>query len=108
MNVSGSKVAKSLGVASLGLFAAGLVFRFAIYRHMYLASGDPYGISDIIEFLLGWALIVVLGASVSVALVLGVKGPRSNRVGAAWLLGVCVLVVALLKPLHTLAARWAI
>lgn len=108
MNPSGPKVAKYLGVVSLVILAAGMLFRFAIYRHVYIAPGDPYGPSDIIEFLLGWALIITLGVSVLAALVLAVKGPRPNRVAAALLLASCGLIAVLAGPLHELAAKWAI
>lgn len=44
MNASSSlKIAKRFGIASVSLFAAGLLFRFAVYRHMYIAPDAPYG-----------------------------------------------------------------
>lgn len=96
-----------LGAASLALFFAGLLFRFAVYRHMYIAPGDPYGISDIIEFFLGWALLITLAVAAVTGFVLLVKGPQANRVAAAWLLVTCASIAMLLVPLHDLAAKWA-
>lgn len=108
MSFSGLRLARVFGVASLGLFFAGLLFRFAVYRHMYIASGDPYGISDIIEFFLGWALLITLAVAALIGLVLLVKGPRANRVAAAWLFVTCASIAVLLVPLHNLAAKWAL
>lgn len=102
------KIAKLFGAASMLFFFAVLFFRFAVYRHMYLAPDEPYGLSDIVEFLLGSALMLVVGASALFALVLAVRGPRENRVAAAWLFFTCAAIGLLLDPLHTLAARWAI
>jgi hypothetical protein len=100
-------LAKWLGGATLALFAFGLFFRFAVYRHMYIGPEDPYGISDVIEFLLGCVLLAALAVSVLGAVALAVKGPRKNRVAAAWLFGTCISVVVLLVPLHNLAAKLA-
>ena len=109
MNTSSSlKIARRLGIASVSLFATGLLFRFAVYGHMYLAPDAPYGVSDLVVFALGWALLLVLGATVLFALVLAIKGPKSNRVAGAWLLFTCAAIAALLNPLHDLAAKWAI
>lgn len=109
MNTSSSlKIARRFGIASVSLFVAGLLFRFAVYRHMYIEPGAPYGASDLVEFALGWALLLVLGATVLFALALAVKGPKANRVAGAWLLFTCAAIAALLAPLHSLAARWAI
>ena len=109
MNTSSSlKIARRFGIASVSLFAAGLLFRFAVYRHMYLAPDAPYGVSDLVEFALGWALLLVLGATVLFAFVLAIKGPKPNRVAGAWLLFTCAAIAALVNPLHDLAAKWAI
>lgn len=107
MSVSGPRLAKYLGVISGGLFAAGLLFRFAIYRHMYIAPDAPFGISDVIVAVLGFALIGALALASVIAIAMLARGPRQNRVAAGWLLASCVAIALLLEPLHTLAAKWA-
>lgn len=89
-------------------FGAGLLFRFAIYRHMYIAPDAPFGISDLIEAVLGFVLIGALGVAALAALAMLACGPQENRVAALWLLALCVGIVALAGPLHTLAAKWAL
>jgi hypothetical protein len=104
---SGLKIARRLGKASVILFAAGLLFRFALYRHMYIAPDAPYGASDLVEFVLGCILILLVSTSVLFGLFLAVSGPKENRVAGAWLLFTCAAIAALEAPLHTLAAKWA-
>lgn len=74
---------------------------------MYKAPNDPYGISDIIEFGLGVTLMGAIAVSLLGAVALAIRGPRDNRIAAAWLFGACVLISVLIEPLHALAARWA-
>jgi lysylphosphatidylglycerol synthetase-like protein (DUF2156 family) len=107
MNLLRPQLAKVLGISATAMLLVVVVYRFAVYRHMYIAPGDPYGISDVIEFLLGIALMAVLCVSLVAALVLAIRGPRDNRIAAAWLFGSCALIVVLVEPLHTLAARYA-
>jgi hypothetical protein len=106
--MTGTGIAKALGTSSVIVFAIGLAFRAFIYGSMYIAPGDPYGFSDVIEFLLAWLLIGLLVASALTALVLVVRGPRINRVAAGWLMFLVAALVLLASPLHELAARWAI
>lgn len=105
--MTGTKVVRLLSASCIALFAFGLFFRAVLYSRMYIAPGDPYGISDIIEFLLGWLLIGVLGVSVITVIILEIRGPRSNRVAAAWLAGVVIITALLFAPLHTLAAKFS-
>ena len=76
-------LAKFLGTTAITLFITGLVFRFAVYSHMYIAPDSAYGISDFIEFLLGIALIAVLVLALIAAVALTIRGPRENRIAAA-------------------------
>lgn len=108
MSCLNQRLAKILGSSAIAMLLVVLVFRFAVYRHMYIAPGDPHGISDIIVLLLGLGLMGVLGVSFVAAIALAVRGPRDNRIAAGWLLGVCVLVAVVVEPLHTLAAKWAL
>ena len=101
------RLAKILGASAVTLLVAILVFRFAIYRHLYIAPGDPYGFSDVIEFYLGCALVFVLAASALSAMALIVVGPRERRVAGGWLMGACAVITLLVLPLHNLAARYA-
>ncbi|MCA1791936.1 MAG: hypothetical protein LC667_19440 [Thioalkalivibrio sp.] len=101
------KAAKLLSALTVLMLFVSLSFRAFVYPHMHPAPGDPYGFSDVIELLLGSALIVVLILAAGFAVVLGIKGPPHNRLVAAWL-GLLVVAVALLAgPLHGVVARWA-
>lgn len=101
-------LAKILAAAAVITLAVGLLFRFAIYRHLYIGPNDPYGISDIIELLLGLVLLTVLAVSALAAVALVLRGPCENRVAASWLFLVCIAIVVLAGPLHSLAAKWAL
>lgn len=90
---------------SMALFVGGLAFRAFLYGRMYLGPDAPHGIADVIEFLLGWALLASLALSAAWATALAMRGPRHNRIAAAWLAGLVIAVLAVLGPLHTLAAR---
>lgn len=105
--MQGVKIAKLLSSLCILLLLAILCFRAFFYAHLYIAPEDPYGISDIIELLLGCALILVLIVSASVAAYLGIKGPQVNRLAAVCLGLVVVLVAAVTGPLHTVVARLA-
>lgn len=106
--MTGVRFSRWLSVSCLALFGFGLFFRAVLYSRIYIAPGDPYGLADIIEFGLGWLLIGLLAISVIVALVLAIKGPRNNRIAAAWLAGSVLFIVVLVQPLHNLAAKWAL
>lgn len=107
MQILRPRLAKVLAAAAIGTLFVVLAFRFAVYRHMYIGPDDPHGISDIIELMLGCLLIGVVGIATLASIALAIKGPRQNRVAAGGLLLVCVLIAALVEPLHALAARWA-
>jgi len=98
---------KLLSASCVVLLMVGLLFRAFVYGHLYLAPGEPYGISDVIELLLGSILIVFLGATAVLALVLGIKGPKHNRVAALWSSLTIIVILLVVAPLHTLVARWA-
>lgn len=83
--MDGVRIAKLFSSACILLLAANLCFRGFLYPRLYIAPGAPYGISDLIELLLGCSLILVLTASVGLAAFLGIKGPRANRLVALWL-----------------------
>jgi hypothetical protein len=105
--VQGERSAKLLAVLCGLLLACILLFRAFGYSHLPIAPGEPTGISDLIELALGSALLVVLVISAGMALSLGIKGPRQNRMAAVWLGMVVLLIAALAGPLHTFVARWA-
>lgn len=102
------RLAKVLGSITVAVFLAGLVFRFAIYRHMHIGPNDPYGISDVIELLLGLLLLLALSVSAVGVIALAVRGPQDNRRAASWLFGSCLAIALLLDPLHSLAAKYAL
>ena len=106
--MQGERFAKLLSLLCGVLLAVMLLFRAFGYSRLPIAPGDPTGISDLIELALGSALLVALAISACMALAIGIKGPRQNRVAAIWL-GVVVLLIAVLAgPLHTVVARWAL
>lgn len=107
MQILRPRLASVLGTLSSAVFVVVLLFRFAVYRHMYIGPNDPHGISDIIEFFLGLVLLAILVASVLAAIVLAICGPKENRIAGAKLFGGCLLIAVLLEPLHSLAAKWA-
>jgi hypothetical protein len=103
--MNGVRICRALAwIVSTALVAA-LVFRAFFYLRMYKAPDDPYGISDILEYLTAMAILglVVISALVSVYLL--IRGPRRNRVAAGWLLAICGADVLLYFPLHDVAAR---
>jgi hypothetical protein len=83
----------------------GLAFRAFIYGRFYIEPGEPYGISDVIELLLSFSLICTLFVTTLLALYLGIKGPRHNRIAAGWSGLTAVAILLLVGPLHTLVAR---
>ncbi|WP_396271389.1 hypothetical protein [Ideonella sp.] len=101
-------LAKALGFAVASVFFGGLAFRFAWYSRMYIGPNDPYGISDVIELILGGLLVLVLAGSVVTAIALAIQGPRENRQASKWLTLICLAVVLLLQPLHNLAAKYSL
>jgi len=103
--MNGRKAAWWLGASSVGLFAFGLLFRAFLYPTIPLPHDEPTGFADLIEFVLGWLLILLLAASAIVGLVLVFKGP--HRFSGAWLLTAVLVVFVLLRPAHEHVARWA-
>jgi hypothetical protein len=101
-------MARLLSLSCVALLVVGLLFRAFLYRRIYIAPGDPYGLADLIEFGLGWLLAGLLVVSAIVSVLLAVRGPRHNRVAAVWLAVVIGGVAVSASPLHTLAARWAL
>ncbi|WP_280151986.1 hypothetical protein [Piscinibacter sp. XHJ-5] len=89
------------------MFVVAICFRAFVYTHLYIAPNEPFGISDVIEALLGFVLLGVLGSSVLAGVVLAIRGPKSNRIAALVLVGVVVVVGLALEPAHTLAPRWS-
>lgn len=103
--MTGIALARILGGANLVMLSVMFLFRAFIYSRMYLAPDAPYGISDVIEMLLGWILIFLLAISGLVAAILIVKGPRTNRNAGISLALIGVAVLLLVEPLHSLACQ---
>jgi hypothetical protein len=75
---------------------------------MYKAPNDPYGVSDIIELLLGYCFIFVVLVSIAISLYLIVKKDLIIKKQCGLLIVFSIALVMLVSPLHNLAARLAI
>lgn len=101
----GTKATIWVGAITLSLFAFVLYFRAFIYAGMYIEPGAPYGISDIIEFLLGSVFLLLIVISVVLAVVLFIKGSVQSKKAGGCLLVFCVTLFIAYSPLHDIAAR---
>ncbi|MBH9578778.1 hypothetical protein I7X39_17950 [Inhella sp. 1Y17] len=108
MKVLRPGLAAALGFTAAALFFVGLIFRFAVYSRLYIGPNDPYGISDVIELILGVLLLLVLAVSVVAAFALAMQGSPENRKASKWLALTCAVLILLLQPLHHLAARFSL
>ena len=106
-SMRGIKLSRILLATSALLFAVVIGFRAFVYTKLYIAEDEPFGISDVIELLLGSLLILAFATSALTALFLAIRGQRESRVAAAWLAGSIVVMAALLDPMHLLAAQWS-
>ncbi len=104
---TGTKTAIWMASISLVFLCFMLVFRAAIYPHMYLGEGEPYGISDIIEFLLGCIFLVLLLASGLVSITLLFRGLPQSKKSAVILLLFSIALPFIYSRLHSLAAKWS-
>ena len=102
----GSKVVLFLALVSIALFIFMLYFRAAIYADMYIAPDDPYGISDIIEFLLGCLFVVLSVVSAIVAIALFIRGKKQSKLCAAGLVLLHTVLYLSFGTLHSLAANY--
>lgn len=103
----GTKFSIFLASLSLILFLFMIYFRAEIYAGMYKAPDDPYGISDIIEFLLGCLFLLLITISVVSALVLAVKGARQAKFASCGVVVFNLLLFLLHGPAHEWAANYA-
>jgi len=83
-------------------------FRYFFYNSMYKAPNDPYGISDIIELLLGYCFMFVVLVSIVISIYLMVKKDLKVKKQCGLLITFSIALVMLVSPLHNLAARLAI
>lgn len=102
----GSKVVVVLAVLSIALFLYMLYFRAFIYAGMYIAPDDPFGISDIIEFLLGSAFILLSLISGVVSLVLFIRGATQSKILAGGLVVTHAIMYLSFGSMHSLAANY--
>ena len=98
----GSKITIWLGFICLLVFVFALFFRATLYDDMYIAPNEPYGISDVIEFILGMALMVLMGMSVVVSIYLLIRGQAQSKKSSVCLLVFCIFLYFLQSPLHDL------
>lgn len=103
----GSKVVAFLVIASLGLFLFMLYFRAFIYSEMYIAPGDPYGVSDIIEFILGCIFLLLSVVSGIVSVVIFFRGTYQSKLFAVGLILLHAGLYSSFGVLHTLAVNYS-
>jgi len=102
----GSKTIIFLAIVSLSLFIFMLYFRAAIYAGMYIEPDAPYGISDIIEFLLGCLFMLLSLISGITALILFFRGAKQSKIFSCGLIFLHVCLYASFNTLHNLAANY--
>ena len=102
----GTKLVIALGSTCFLWLVAMLVFRAYFYADMYIAPEDPYGISDIIEYLMWLVFVALLGLSSFASVVLFIKGKSQTKKAAIGLVIFCIILFFSLYPLHHIAARW--
>lgn len=96
-----------LGGLCLALYLFMLYFRAFIYADMYKAPDDPYGISDIIELLLGSQVLILFIITGVVAINLFIKGNSQSKKSAALLVLFYLALYFAYSPLHTLPAKYS-
>ncbi|MBV1928534.1 MAG: hypothetical protein KUG81_03375 [Gammaproteobacteria bacterium] len=101
----GTKSTIWLGSITLVLFIFMLAFRAFIYADMYIAPDEPYGISDIIEYLLGCVFLALTVMSVTLSVILLFKGSTQSKRAGVCLVLFCGLLFMSYSPLHDIAAR---
>lgn len=101
----GTKASMWIGALTFSLFAYMLYFRAYVYAGMYIEPDAPYGISDIIEFLLGCIFLLLMVASVTLTIALFIKGSSQSKKSGALLVMFCVVLFFAYSPLHNIAAR---
>lgn len=101
----GTKAALWMGMIIFSLFIFMLVFRAFIYAGMYIEPGAPYGVSDIIELLLGSVFSVLIAISVFLAGALLVKGSVQSKKSGIFLIVFCGVLFVAYTPLHNIMAR---
>jgi len=103
----GTKLVMWLGGACLAMYLFMLYFRAFIYADMYIAPGDPYGISDIIEFIVGSLMGVLFIASCIVSVLLLINGNAQSKISATLLVLLCLALYFAFSPLHNMAAKYS-
>lgn len=77
----------------LGLMAGGLIYRSTLYHHLPVARGEPYGVGDVLDLLIYFALLGTSALTLGTALVLAAV-PRWRSRAA-----IIALILAGLLPL---------
>ncbi len=102
----GSKSVIVLGTICFLWLSFMLAFRAFIYADMYKAPEDPYGISDILEFIMSIGFIILLALAMITSIVLIFRGMPQTRKFAAGLIVLCAILFFSFSPLLNIAARW--
>lgn len=103
----GTKLVMWLGGTCLVVYLFMLYFRAFIYADMYIAPGDPHGMSDIIEFILGSLMGVLIIVSCIASLLLLISGNAQSKIAAALLVLLCLTLYLAFSPLHNMAAKYS-
>ncbi len=101
----GSKFVIALGAVCFGWFLFMLAFRAFFYADMYKAPEDPYGISDILELVMGMVFYALLSISLVTSLVLLFRGMPKTKKFAGGLIVFCIVLFLTFPPLHDIMAR---
>lgn len=101
----GTKATIWIGTLTFCLFVFKLYFRAYIYAGVYIEPDAPYGISDIIEFLLGCIFLLLIAVAVVLAIVLFIKGSVQSKKSGALLVVFCVVLFFAYSPLQNMASR---
>lgn len=100
-----SIAAAVLSAACVLLLLAVLVFRATLYWHLPVAPGEPYGIADLLEFLLGLCLLFFAALAIGLGVILILDRRLGLRRHGVLLLIVGIASAAAAMLLHPLVAK---
>ncbi|WP_232313380.1 hypothetical protein [Enterovibrio coralii] len=94
-----------MGAICSVLMIGKLAFRAFIYNDMYIAPGEPVGISDVIVLYLYLLLLLLFIVSVLLAIALFIWGEPQSKKSGLLLVLFCVVLFFASPSLYSLAGR---